>query len=67
MCLVGKKIIVESKIRYGSLNLCNFLCIFVRFGVRVRVCLMHVISKARVMVRVRFMVAIFKMRVIDCM
>ena len=49
--LVVKKIVVESGIRDGFLNLCDFLCFFVR--VRVKVYLMHVKFTARDKVGVR--------------
>ena len=39
--LVRNNIIVESGIRYGFLNLCLVLCIFVRVMVMVRIFVMH--------------------------
>ena len=53
MRLFGIKILVESGIRDGFLNSCNFLCIFVGGRGRVMVFLMHVSSTSGVRVRVR--------------
>ena len=52
MHLSGENFLVESGIRDGFLNLCNFVYIFVR--IRLGVCLMHIFSIARFWVSVGF-------------